>query len=364
MSKDVLFGVIAAAISPLAMTFGFILWGKSWKSSAYSLNLFKCTFAATIFMIIAFSIRWTISVTPYEQFMIILSSILGIVIGDNTWLLALQMIGAKRVIIIDTFKPLLAAVLGSWILNEPFTWTIGLGIIMSTIGIVLVSIEKNDDESSEEKPSVTSNNQPNRQTNDHSFQYYCIGYFLAFINVFLDAIGSVLTKQFGTELNTWEINFLRFGFASISMAAIAVSYYYYVQIYSSSPETRTKSALNIEFTAVEIDEEGDEVRGEEPESKEGHNNPNRTWYKFPHYSSMNPSDWNHVIVGICFVTFLCPALSNYALFQIPLGLCLTLTSLGPVYSIPLVYILSSEKTGTQGIVGAVMAVAGVAIMFV
>lgn len=364
MSKDVLFGVIAAAISPLAMTFGFILWGKSWKSSAYSLNLFKCTFAATIFMIIAFSIRWTISVTPYEQFMIILSSILGIVIGDNTWLLALQMIGAKRVIIIDTFKPLLAAVLGSWILNEPFTWTIGVGIVMSTIGIVLVSIEKNDDEPSEQKPSdTTSNNLPHQPTNDHSFQYYCIGYFLAFINVFLDAIGSVLTKQFGTELNTWEINFLRFGFASISMAAIAVCYYYYVKVYLNSPETRTASALNIEFTAVEIDE--DKVRrSEESELKERQNDPNKTWYKFPHYSSMNPSDWNHVIIGICFVTFLCPALSNYALFQIPLGLCLTLTSLGPVYSIPLVYILSSEKTGKQGIVGAVMAVAGVAIMFV
>lgn len=117
MSKNVFFGVISAAITPLAMTFGFILWGKSWKSSAYALNLFKCTFAATIFMLIAFSIRWTIAVTPYEESMIILSSILVIVIGDNTWLLSLQMIGAKRVIIIDTFQQLWA--LGSFTSHLP-----------------------------------------------------------------------------------------------------------------------------------------------------------------------------------------------------------------------------------------------------
>jgi hypothetical protein len=88
------------------------------------------------------------------------------------------------------------------------------------------------------------------------------------------------------------------------------------------------------------------------------------WYEFPHHSQMSPYQWTSVSVGVLFVTFLCPAMSNYALFELPISLCLTLTSLGPVYSLPLVFILLGEKSGPQGIIGSILAVAGIAIMCV
>jgi hypothetical protein len=88
----------------------------------------------------------------------------------------------------------------------------------------------------------------------------------------------------------------------------------------------------------------------------------KVWYLFPTAREMSREQWISVAVGVMFVTFLCPALSNYALFQLPLSVSLTLNSLGPVYSIPLVYLMLHEKSGWQSMVGAVLAVAGIAIM--
>ncbi len=407
---NIMSGSITAAISPLAMTFGFILWGEAWQSSAYALNQFKCTLAGVIFLFISLSIRSAIPVTASDQSMIILSSILGIVIGDNTWLLALQMIGAKRVIVIDTLKPFLAAVLGNWFLNEAFTMSMACGIIISSVGVLLVSLEKETDHESLPPGSdhdnrftvddSTSHDEQKRQvlnaaaTSDHptgSKKTLIIGYIFAAINVGLDAIGSVLTKQFGTELNTWEINFLRFGFAAISMSVIAAIFYIINHIILGKP---IYSTLNIvekgsysvisplgdsvhgsrthtpAFQPLEI-EKGSEVSStvsmvtssDHPSDKPKRAKEDHIWYIFPHYSDMMREEWTKVIVGIMFVTFLCPALSNYALFQIPLGLCLTLTSLGPVYSIPLAFFIAGDKTGLQGVVGAFLAVVGVGIMF-
>ena len=49
-------GVGAALISPLAMTIGFYVWGEHWNGSAFSLNLFKCTLASSLFILTAMAI--------------------------------------------------------------------------------------------------------------------------------------------------------------------------------------------------------------------------------------------------------------------------------------------------------------------
>jgi hypothetical protein len=110
--------------------------------------------------------------------------------------------------------------------------------------------------------------------------------------------------------------------------------------------------------------DGDDVQDEEGSTRYGSNDvtASKVWYLFPTAREMSREQWISVAVGVMFVTFLCPALSNYALFQLPLSVSLTLNSLGPVYSIPLVYLMLHEKSGWQSMVGAVLAVAGIAIM--
>ena len=77
---------------------------------------------------------------------------------------------------------------------------------------------------------------------------------------------------------------------------------------------------------------------------------------------MTTFQWHKVALGVLFVTFTCPSLSNYALFQIDLGTCLTLTSLGPLFSIPLVYLMKGEVVSRRAIIGATLSVTGIMIM--
>jgi drug/metabolite transporter (DMT)-like permease len=86
------------------------------------------------------------------------------------------------------------------------------------------------------------------------------------------------------------------------------------------------------------------------------------WYALPHHE-MTAVLWAKVTLGVLFVTFLCPALSYYALFELDLGLCLTLTSLGPIFSLPLAYIMRGESTSARAVLGSILAVAGVAMFF-
>ncbi len=53
----------------------------------------------------------------------------------------------------------------------------------------------------------------------------------------------------------------------------------------------------------------------------------RPWYRIPNMSIV---PWITVSIGVFFVIFLSPALANYSLFEIPLALSLSLTSITPL----------------------------------
>lgn len=57
-----------------------------------------------------------------------------------------------------------------------------------------------------------------------------------------------------------------------------------------------------------------------------------------------------------------PALSNYALFQIALALALTLGSVGPLYALPLTWLLQHDRPTVRACVGGVLAVAGIVVL--
>eukprot|EP00940_MAST-03C_sp_MAST-3C-sp2_P002753 g2753.t1 len=85
------------------------------------------------------------------------------------------------------------------------------------------------------------------------------------------------------------------------------------------------------------------------------------WLRIP--DEMSRKEWVQVAIGVLFVTVGCPALSNYALFEIPLGICLTLTSVGPLYALPLTYLVKGEPITWASAVASVMATGGVALLY-
>ena len=142
-------GVIAALAAPMVMTFGFFIWEGIWKGSAFLLNTFKCTLASAVFIVVVGCLNaaegvafFSHSATSRDVGMLILSSMLGIVIGDTCWLSAMKMLGARRVIMIDALKPFLAAIVGFVGLGEPLTWSLVLGLCLTMSGVLVVNLEK------------------------------------------------------------------------------------------------------------------------------------------------------------------------------------------------------------------------------
>ena len=382
MKDNEVSGVLAAVASPFFMAIGFIIWDVIWSKSGgspYALNLYKCNLASVGFIVAGLIFGFTIgsdnesSVSVESIGYLVLSGFIGIIVGDLAWLAALKELGATRVLVIDTIKPFTAAFFGWCILGESIQKVAFSGIALTAVGVLLVSLEgegesesesaeegageNNDDkdldeelrEELREKHSIPSSGQASdgensgvdmdcklppvqikletQSKNPESRRMKWKGYALAITNIFLDTYGSVLTKQHGTRFSTWAINLIRFGSSGIIMIVTTCIMYLY---------NRKRLALNQNANPA-------------------------PWYLLP---QMDRSSWIKISVGVLFVTFCCPALSNYALFQIALALALTLNSITPLYALLLEWLIhgSKKKPTLKSTLGAVLAVAGVAIL--
>lgn len=316
---------------------------------------------------------------------LILSSTLGIIIGDVLWLEALRLLGAKHVIVIDSLKPFMAAILGRVGLGEvlkPPAWG---GMLLTVLGVGVVSWEEQQASSSPDKAEEAVNKSDIADTqstakmsvnnegkhsqdgitiqcaNDNAEQRASAekssdaratkkqntrGYACAIINVLADSVGSLLTKKFGAGMTTWSINLIRFGFAGIVMMVVSGGMRIH-RYRSNSEQLKDKKQRD----SIQIDTEAT--------TDETSTTP--LWFELPTLSWVG---WMQISAGVCFVTFLCPALGNYALFQIALGLAVSLGSIGPLYGLLLDWPFKGKPPTVHGCIGVLLTIAGVVILCV
>jgi len=342
MSSSFELGIAACLGSPFLGTLGFLFWDDHWKGSAFALNAYKCSVASFGFVVVVVISRFGFGIgdslgleeSVVVISMLVLSSILGIIVGDLAWLEAMQRLGARRVIVIDSVKPFLAAFLGWLFFGENLRPVAFGGLALTSIGITLVSmleeeeesttadheietkIESTADEEIETKIERTAADQIPPQKGD-SNNTTRIGFVMALFNVIFDTIGNVITKAYGRNLTTWEINLVRFGFAAIVLLCVSIV-------------CRLRNA----------------------EAK---------WCRLP---VLPQQSMLLITLGVGFVTFLGPALYTYGLFQVALALAITLNSVGPLYALPLSLVMKNDRPAPKikEWLGAVFAVTGIVVL--
>ncbi|CAD7947052.1 unnamed protein product [Amoebophrya sp. A25] len=156
-------GVACALVAPLMITGGLVVWDARWTGHAIALNLYKCAAASVLFAITATCIGiWrTVNIndsaegasstffgedsyTVLQFWVLIVSGLIGITIGDNFWLTAVQLFGAQRVVLVDSLKPFLAVFLGWLFLDEGEfleSWAFVGGLTITSVGVVLTARE-------------------------------------------------------------------------------------------------------------------------------------------------------------------------------------------------------------------------------
>lgn len=411
-------GLVAAAVSPLLGAVGLFLWGKVWTGDAYALNLVKCSVGSLGFVLVGALARgdgWLAALTPDALRWLVASALVGIVVGDNLWLRALRVLGARRVILVDVLKPFVAAALARVELGEGVSPGIVVGMAVTMGGVLAVALERenadgrrgrekgeggdggeapgaggegmNDGEGGSdgeddgeevnggEGASVTNcagekeEGLPNSVTVEHlgrsdgrsaaSASVLRVGpspisdasprgalaggYAAAAANVALDAWGTVLTKRHGGDLDTWEINFVRFGSAAATLALGAA----FARALDRSSDRR------------------DDPGGSRPGSSSAGGSAPFSFAaaRFPS-PALTRREWAQIVAGVAFTTFAAPAAGNWALFRVSsLAVFSTLTCLGPMWALPLGWAVEGQRVTARAVAGSAAAVAGVAPMF-
>ena len=360
-------GVVAAAATPLLGAVGLFIWNKVWTGDAYTLNLVKCTLGSLGFVVVGLATRgagWLAAATPETVAWLVVSAFVGIVVGDNLWLHSLQVLGARRVILIDILKPFIALAMARLVLLEGISVSVALGMVVTLCGVLAVSLEKTEDEepspaeNSTEKDRGVDGSIPDdvllevaledasapkdddeaanakTKTKPVAFSFggdrMVMGYVAAALNVAFDTWGTVLTKQHGGALNTWEINLVRFGSAALALALGAAFRGRTWRIERATSASATDDATDA-----------------------------------PRFlPALTPREWAQVAAGVAFTTFLAPGLGNFALFRVSsLAVFSTLLCVGPIYSLPLGYLIKGERVTFRAVLGSVVAVVGVVPMF-
>ena len=375
-------GFAAAALSPALGAAGLFAWADHWKGSALMLNAVKCCGAGAVFAVA--TAAHAAAAAPLDvDFAVagwlVLSGVIGIIIGDSAWLHSLKVLGPRRVVFVDSLKPFLAAALGKYVLGEEVLGpALIAGTLVTTAGVLLVALEKAkpaDDEggadgtqqqravkykrltsdldvesgarvaqqleltalaagsgadagSSEQDDGAGAQDAEGRSDGGDAVRRplrrgasaLTVGWLCAVANVVLDCYGSVITKQHGADLTTWHVNAIRFGTSGLALAALALL-------------ARLITRLRGKTSSAAV-----------------------PWAMLPEQSRR---DWTRVCAGIALTTFAAPALSTFALYLISLPAYATLTALGPVYALPLGYAIRRDGVTRRAVLGALLAVAGI-----
>jgi drug/metabolite transporter (DMT)-like permease len=157
---------------------------------------------------------------------LILSGILGLVLGDSFLFKSFQLIGARLGIIIMALVPALSTVLAYFFLDEVIAYIGLLGMILTIAGILTVVLEKNN-------------------TKKNYLAFNKLGIFYGFLGALGQASGLIFAKFAfeGGELNGFSASFIRLFSASLIILPLAATFRRYKNPFRIYPQnySATKS---------------------------------------------------------------------------------------------------------------------------
>lgn len=299
-------GEIAALSASAFWAFASLLFAQLGRdTSAVALNMIKCAIAFAL-MLLTLAVLdgriWPVELAPLDAGYLAISGFIGITIGDSAFFLALNRLGPRRVLLFSALTPPATAVMAVPVLGEPLTATMLSGMAVTMAGVVWVILERTTP-----RDETRAAAQPERDKRDEFW-----GIAFALVAVACQAGGNVLTKLGGHSIDALEISVVRLAAGVLGLVVVILG-------------TRKVRELAVPFKTF------------------------RTAIM--------------VVVATILGTYLGIWLLNAGLKYTFVGVASTLSSTSPIWILPLAYFILKEKISARAVFGAVIAVAGVAILF-
>jgi drug/metabolite transporter (DMT)-like permease len=297
-------GETAAIVTSCLLTFNSILFASAGKRiGSFSVNAYRIVIAVGLLAATHTVLLGTLlPVATNEQwFWIGLSGIVGLGIGDFGLFAAFVVIGPRRSVLVMALSPIFASIGAYLMLAEIVPSLATIGIAITLTGVTVVMLEKQ--EYSEEEAT--------------SKRLKIWGVSLALVGAIGQGIGLVLAKK-GIYLDPNSM----------------------LNPLSATLIRMTLGALFVWICAL--------IAGKLRELRK---------------ALKNRKGIKHTAAGAFIGPFMGVTLSMVAVTYTQAGIAQTLMSLMPVLIIPVVWVLYGQRTSWRGILGAVAAVVGVAILF-
>jgi drug/metabolite transporter (DMT)-like permease len=290
-------GEISALLTALCWSFtAYAFTDASRRIGSVQVNIDRMALASIfLFLIISiFGISLNLSFNQIKN--LVLSGIVGLVLGDSFLFKCFQMIGARLGIILMALVPVMSTLLAFFFLDEIISITGLAGMILTIGGILLVVLER----SPEGKSNLTSNK---------------LGVLYGVLGALGQASGLIFAKFAFQEgaLNGFTASFIRLSSSTIILFPIILTF------------RRYKNPLKV--------------------------------------YSVNPKAIKSVLIGTTFGPVAGITLSLIAIANTKVGIASTLMAMMPVIMLVISKYYFKEKITWKAVVGAVIAVAGAAVIF-
>ena len=125
-------GILSAFGAATSWTYACFIWrSQTQKYKSIDINLIKNIIAFLIFIPAFINLNSTTELK--NTFILLISGIIGIGLGDTFYLKSLQTIGTRKTLSVETLSPLMAALSGEIFINENLE-------LRSYVGIIIISI--------------------------------------------------------------------------------------------------------------------------------------------------------------------------------------------------------------------------------
>jgi len=151
-----LIGILSAFGAAASWTYACFIWrSQTQKYKTIDINLIKNIIAFLVFTPAFINIS---SITEFKNiFILLVSGIIGIGLGDTFYLKSLQTIGTRKTLSVETLSPLMAAFSGEIFINEDLTIKSWVGVIIVSISLFII-LKKGNDFKDENPPFSEKNN--------------------------------------------------------------------------------------------------------------------------------------------------------------------------------------------------------------
>ena len=178
-------GILSAFGAATSWTYACFIWQlQTQKYKSIDINLIKNIIAFLIFLPAFININ---SATELKSiFILLISGIIGIGLGDTFYLKSLQTIGTRKTLSVETLSPSMAALSGEIFINENLTPKSWIGLIVVSISLLIIL--KKDNNLKEENSLFSEQNNLNT-------------YVFPFLSVLCAVLGGLFSRMVFLQIN-------------------------------------------------------------------------------------------------------------------------------------------------------------------